>query len=112
MRRVRYEAEGGTPFLGLSGPLLMPFVFAIEVLTDLVMPAELRFLFPDLEEGLYAQGAPFARHLPHSGLVLLHLTFAIKQLSQDSLSLTGLTGFVVFVVAVVVLVVVAGAASD
>ena len=67
------------------------------------MPPELRFLFPDLDEGLYAQGAPFAKHRPHNGLALLHLTFAIKQLSQDSLSLTGLGGLVV-VVAVVVAV--------
>ena len=58
----------------------------------LLTPAELRFLLPDLDEGLYAQGAPFARHLPHNGLALLHLTLAMRQLSQDSLSLGALGG--------------------
>lgn len=94
MRRVRYEAEGGTAFRGLSGPLPWLLVFAAEVLIDLVMPPELRFLFPDLDDGLYAQGAPLARHRPHNGRALLHLTLAIKQLSQDSRSLTGLDGTV------------------
>lgn len=53
--RVRYEAEGGRLLLGvlgLPGPILLPFACAVEVLIDLVIPLELRFLFPDLEEGL------------------------------------------------------------
>lgn len=63
----------------------------------LVIPLEFRFLFPDLEDGLYAQGAPLARHRPQRGRVLLHLTLAIKQLSQDSLNLTGLGGLATIV---------------
>lgn len=53
--RVRYEAEGGRLFLGvlgLSGPLLLPLTCAADVLMGLVTPLELRFLLPDLEEGL------------------------------------------------------------
>ena len=53
--RVRYEAEGGRLFLGvlgLSSPLLLPFACDVEVLMGLVIPLELRFLFPDLDEGL------------------------------------------------------------
>ena len=55
IRRVRYEADGGRLLLGvlgLSGPLLLPFACAVEVLIGLVMPLGLRFLFPDLDEGL------------------------------------------------------------
>ena len=48
INRVRYEADGGAPLLGLSEPL----VRLTEVLMDFVMPPELRFLFPDLEDGL------------------------------------------------------------
>ena len=92
MRRVRYEADGGrAALLGLSMDLFRLFCAAV-VLMGLVTPAELRFLLPDLEEGLYAHGAPFARHRPHNGLALLHLTLAMRQLSQDSLSLGALGG--------------------
>lgn len=55
IKRVRYEAEGGRLLLGvlgLSAPLLLPFACAAEVLIDLVIPLELRFLLPDLEDGL------------------------------------------------------------
>ena len=92
MRRVRYDADGGRAALfGLSRHLLRLFCAAV-VLMGLVTPAELRFLLPDLEEGLYAQGAPFDRQRPHNGLALLHLTLAMRQLSQDSLSLGALGG--------------------
>ena len=77
--------------LGLSRDLLRLFCAAV-VLIGFVTPAELRFRLPDLDDGLYAHGAPFARHRPHSGLALLHLTLAMRQLSQDSLSLGGLGG--------------------
>lgn len=50
--------------------------------------AALRFFLPALDDGLYPQVAPFAKQRAHTGLVLLHLTFATKQLSQDSLNLT------------------------
>lgn len=52
MRRVRYEAEGGRALLGLSGALLWTLQCAAEALIDLVMPPELRFRFPDLDDGL------------------------------------------------------------
>ena len=52
MRRVRYDAEGGrAALLGLSRDLLRLFCAAV-VLVGLLTPAELRFLLPDLEEGL------------------------------------------------------------
>ena len=57
-----------------------------EELLILLMP-ELRFFRPALAETLYPHGAPLARQRAHSGLALLHLTLAIKQLSQDSRSL-------------------------
>ena len=92
MSRVRYEADWGrAALLGLSMDLLRLFCAAV-VLMGLVTPAELRFLLPDLDDGLYTQGAPFARHRPHNGLALLHLTLAMRQLSQDSLSLGALGG--------------------
>lgn len=47
-----------------------------------------RFFRPARDDGLYPQSEPFCKHLEQSGLVLLHFTFAIKQLSHDSLSLT------------------------
>lgn len=62
-----------------------------EELPDLLMP-ELRFFRPALAETLYPQGAPLARQRAQSGLALLHLTLAIKQLSQDSRSLATLGG--------------------
>lgn len=92
IKRVRYEADcGRRALLGLSRVLLRLFCAAV-VLMGLVTPAELRFLLPDLEDGLYAQGAPFAKHRPHNGLALLHLTLAMRQLSQDSLNLGALGG--------------------
>ena len=52
MSRVRYEADGGGGwFLGLSRDLLRWFCAAV-VLMGLVTPAELRFLLPDLDDGL------------------------------------------------------------
>lgn len=62
-----------------------------EELPDLLMP-ELRFFRPALAETLYPHGAPLARQRAQSGLALLHLTLAIKQLSQDSRSLAILGG--------------------
>lgn len=59
---------------------------AVELAVAFLMPA-LRFFLPARDEGLYPHGAPFARQRAHSGLVLLHLTLAIRQLSQDSRSL-------------------------
>ena len=95
IKRVRYDAVGGrAALLGLSRDLLR-LCCAAAVLMGLVTPAELRFLFPDLEDGLYTQGAPLARHRPHKGLALLHLTLAMRQLSQDSLNLGALGGVAV-----------------
>lgn len=52
IKRVRYDADGGGgAFLGLSRLLLRLFWAAV-VLMGLVTPAELRFLLPDLDDGL------------------------------------------------------------
>ena len=52
INRVRYEAEDGrAALLGLSMVLLRLFCAAV-VLMGLVTPAELRFLLPDLDDGL------------------------------------------------------------
>lgn len=52
IKRVKYDAEGGRgAVLGLSRLLLRLFCAAV-VLMGLVTPAELRFLLPDLDEGL------------------------------------------------------------
>lgn len=52
IKRVRYEADcGGAALRGLSMDLLRLFWAAV-VLMGLVTPAELRFLLPDLEDGL------------------------------------------------------------
>ena len=52
IRRVKYEADGGRELRGLSGPLLIPLLGLPGVFISLFMPFELRFLLPDLEEGL------------------------------------------------------------
>ena len=57
----------------------------------LLMP-EFRCLRPALADTLYPHGAPFARQRAQRGLALLHFTLAIKQLSQDSLSLALFAG--------------------
>jgi hypothetical protein len=46
------------------------------------------FGFPAREDGLYLHSAPQARHREHTGMVLLHLTLARKQVSQEALSFT------------------------
>ena len=92
IKRVRYEADcGRAALLGLSRVLLRLFCAAV-VLMGLVTPAELRFLLPDLDDGLYAQGAPFARQRPHNGRALLHLTLGMRQVSQVSVRWGGWGG--------------------
>lgn len=54
------------------------------------LAAALRFFLPALDDGLYPQVAPFAKQRVHTGLDLLHFTFATKQLSQDSRNLVAL----------------------
>ena len=55
---------------------------------------EFRFFRPALADTLYPHGAPLARQRAQRGRALLHLTLAIKQLSQDSLSFAGFVGAV------------------
>jgi hypothetical protein len=45
------------------------------------------FGLPARDDGLYLQSDPYVRHREHSGRALLHLTFAKKQQSHDSLNL-------------------------